>query len=97
MRRTDGDIAGRAATEEMTRVGGEAQDGVALLAEAMEETRWTLCGVEGAAQGGCMGEVAVDVSRVGVGSEDTHEVTYGEGWSGWGLDQRPFKTKLGRR
>lgn len=66
----------------MTRVSGKAEDGVALLAKAMKETGWSLCGVEGAAERGWMGEIAVEVSGVGVGGEDAHEVTYGEGWSG---------------
>lgn len=88
-RATNGDMAVRSAAEDMTRVGGEAEDGVALLAEAMEQTGGPLCGVERATEGCCMGEIAVEVS--GVGCEDAHEATYGEGWSGWGLDVGAFK------
>ena len=97
-RGTDGDVAGRAAAEEMACVCGEAEDGVALLAETVEEAGRAFCGVEGATEGGWVGEVAVEVSGVRVGREDAHGVTYGEGWSGcWGSDPRPFKTKARRR
>lgn len=90
-RGTDGDIAVRPAAEEMIWACGDAEDGVALLAEAVEETWRPLSGVERATER-CW--VAVDVS--GVGCEDTHEGTYGEERPGWGLDVLAFEEEEDR-